>query len=558
MKRKLFLVSMALVLVLSIFATACSGNKNDAGGNVDPNKPVDGGSVTFTLFSAPKGIFNPIMYEDAYDAYVIEWAFEPLWDYNEELQITTDLGLAEKVEFSEDKKTLTITMKKNAKWHDGEPVTIDDIIFTWETIAHPDYKGVRFSQVAMIKGAQEKHDKKADKISGITKVDDYTVKVELTSPIANILDQLWSWPIPEHVYKDVNVAEMGADAASKSGKVGNGQFKVKEVKANEYVILERNPDYYKGKPHLDQIVLKVVGQDVAVAALKKGEVDFLEQVAPKEFDQLSKDPNVVVKEVPDFGYQYLGFNHNSPKLQDKKLRQAIAYAINRKAMVDGLLKGHGYVLNQHIPSASWAYNEKLENAYPYDVEKAKALLAEAGYKDVNNDGFVEDPQGKPFSLKLDYPTGNPVREQSAPIIAQDLKKAGIKVDVAQPREVAAHYEAVEQDKVEMYLAGWSLTPDPDPTGIWLSTDAFNYLNYKNPKSDQLIKDAVTKPEAFTEEGRKKLLEEWTNLINDEVPQVFLYGQNEIYAISKRVQGVKVDARGLVTSEAYKWWVPKQK
>ena len=128
-------------------------------------------------------------------------------------------------------------------------------------------------------------------------------------------------------------------------------------------------------------------------------------------------------------------------------------------MVDGLLKGHGAVLNQHMPKASWAYNEELD-AYPDDPDKAKQLLEEAGYKDKDGDGFVEDPKGKPFSLKLDYPTGNPIREKTAPIIAEDLKKIGLKVEVAKPREFA-DADAVEKDKVEMWLMGWSLTPDPD-------------------------------------------------------------------------------------------------
>jgi peptide/nickel transport system substrate-binding protein len=253
----------------------------------------------------------------------------------------------------------------------------------------------------------------------------------------------------------------------------------------------------------------------------------------------------------------MGINNASPKLKDRRVRQALTYAINRKALVDGLLEGKGYVLNQHEPKASWAYNRDLENAYPYDVQKAKALLAEAGYKDVNGDGFVEDPQGKPYTLKLDYPTGNPIREDSAPIIAQDLRKAGINVQLANPREATSHYNNIQQGKVELYLAGWSLTPDPDPKGIWQSKDAFNYLHYDNPESDRLIREGVSSPEAFTQDGRKEIYHKWTALISTDAPQVFLYGQKQADVYSKRIQGITTDWRGIVIEDCIHWSIPKK-
>jgi peptide/nickel transport system substrate-binding protein len=192
------------------------------------------------------------------------------------------------------------------------------------------------------------------------------------------------------------------------------------------------------------------------------------------------------------------------------------------------------------------------------VNKAKALLKEAGYKDVNGDGFVEDPQGKPYVLKLDYPTGNPVRERSAPIIAADLKKAGIHVELAQPPEMTSHFNHVQQGKSEMFLAGWSLTPDPDPRGIWQSNDAFNTIKYKNPESDRLIQAAVQSDEAFTQEGRKKLYMKWTDLISKEVPQVFLYGQKNIDAYNRRIKGVTSDWRGIVVEDCIHWYIEKEK
>lgn len=558
MKRKSFLLSMIFVLSLSFFLAACGQQADEGKSGEAEGQPVSGGTVTLSMFSAPKGVFNPAFYEDQYDAYVLQYTFDSLWAYDDKLQLNVPL-LAEKWELSEDGKELTIQLRKDAKWHDGEPITADDLIFTWETIAHPDYSGPRYYMVEMIKGAKEMHEGKAKKLSGVTKVDDHTVKVEFTVARANTLDNLWSTPIPKHVYEGVSVKDMPNHEATKKNPVGSGPFKFKEIKPNEYVVLEKNPHFYeKGKPYLDQIIWKVISQDVAIAALENGEIDFLSDISPNDFDTIKAMEHIEIKETQDFSYQYLGFKLNNPKLKNKKLRQAIAYGINRKAMVDGLLKGHGAVLNQHMPKASWAYNEELEDAYPYDPDKAKQLLEEAGYKDKDGDGFVEDPKGKPFSLKLDYPTGNPIREKTAPIIAEDLKKIGLKVEVAKPREFAAHADAVEKDKVEMWLMGWSLTPDPDPSGIWLSTDPWNYPHWVNKESDKLIKEALESPEAIQDQNkRKEIYAKWTEVVSEDVPYVFLYSQNKIEAWNKRVKGVTFDWRGAI--EHYKvmdWWIPK--
>ncbi|WP_169713618.1 peptide-binding protein [Paludifilum halophilum] len=556
MKRKIF--SLGLALVLGWTVAACNNQASPGGDGEDPGEPVDGGKVTMSMFSAPKGIFNPVFYEDQYDVYPLHYTFEDLWYYDKDLRLTIP-GLAEKWEFSDDNQTLTIHLRKNAKWHDGEPITVDDLIFAWETIAHPDYTGSRLYMVEKIKGAEAMHEGEADELSGVEKVDDYTVKVTFEQAAANTLANLWATPIPKHVYEGMNPKEMVKADATKKKPIGSGPFQFKEIKPNEYVVLERNPDYYGENAHLDQIVWKVVSQDVAIGALENGEIDFLTQIAPEEFESLKKNENLTVKETQDFAYQYMGFNLTKEKLQDKKLRQAITYGINRKAMVDGLLKGHGTVLNQHMPQASWAYNEELKDAYPYDPEKAKKILKEAGYEDKDGDNFVEDPEGNPLTLTLSYPTGNPVREKSAPVIVQDLKKIGLNVKLDQPAEQGVFYEKVEKAEYELFLAGWSLTPDPDPSGIWMSTDQWNFPRWENEKSDELIKKAVLSKEAIEDqEKRKQIYAEWTELVSEEAPYVFLYSMNRIEAWNNRVKGVTFDWRGAIEDHNWvnEWWIPK--
>ncbi|WLR41865.1 peptide-binding protein [Bacillus carboniphilus] len=569
MKRKSFLLGIALMLVFSLFLAAC--NSDDTSGESEDKpkeetndeekatagEPVEGGEMTLAMFSAPKGVFNPILYEDLYDNYVLDFVFDPLWEVDDELNITIP-KLAEKWEFSEDGKVLTINLRNDVKWHDGTAFTADDVIFTWETIAHKDYTASRYYTVEPIEGANEMKEGNADSLSGVEKVDDHTIKVTFTNPAANHLSNLWSTPMPKHLYKDTPVKDMQNSESTKSTIIGNSAYKISEIKPNEYVVLEKNEDYYLGKPYINKIIWKVLEQDVTIAALEKGDVDMTAQISPKEFEDLEAMDHITVKEDQDFGYQYMGFNLEKEKLQNKELRQAMVYAINREGIVDGLLKGHGTVLNQHIVSASWAYNEDLKDAYPYEPDTAKQILEDAGYKDTNGDGFVEDPDGNEVTFKLSYPSGNPVREQSAPAIQADLKEVGLNVELDQPAEVAAYYEAVEQGEYELFLAGWTLGVDPDPSGIWLSDDQWNFPRWKNEESDQLIKDSVYAEDAISDQNaRKEYLKKWTELASEEAPYAFLYSQNMIEAWNNRIQGVEFNFEGAVLHrDHHKWWIPE--
>ncbi len=560
MKRKSLLLTLSFVLVLTMFIAACGKTDDAAKGGDGDGKPVSGGTVTLAMFSAPKGLFEYAFYEDQYDAYVLGYTTSSLWTYDDKLQLNVG-RLAEKWELSDDGKSVTINLRKDAKWSDGEPITVDDIIFAWETIASENYtkeaKAPRYYTVENIVGAKEVHEGKADSLSGVEKKDDHTVVVNFVEATANALDNLWSTPMPKHIFDGMTAVEMkNSDHVKKADKiVSSGPFKFKEIKQNEYVILEKNEHWYEeGKPYLDEIHLKVMAQDVAMGALKNGQIDFLSDIAPAEFDTIKKMDHVTIEETQDFAYQYMGFKVKNPKLSNKKLRQAITYGINRQAMVDGILRGHGTVLNQHMPDASWAANEKLKDAYPYDPEKAKQILEEAGYKDVDGDGFVEDPDGKKLEISLDYPTGNPNREKAAVLIGEDLKKIGLNVNVKQPRDFAIHSDAVEKDKVEMWLMGWSLTPDPDPSGIWGSKDNWNFPRWENKKSDELIQKAKLE---LDREKAKEIYAEWTELVSEEAPYVFLFSENKIEAWNNRVKGVTFDWRGAI--EHYKftdWWIPK--
>lgn len=570
------------MLLLGMLA-ACTGkekasnDEKDTDTNTeDTSGPKMGGTVTGAMDSAPAGIFNPIFYSDSYENNILAFTHEGLLAQNEKLEFIPNL--AKEWKFNEDQTEVTFTLEEGVKWHDGEPFTADDVVFTYKSIAHPDYiaaGGVRTDFVVRLVGAKEYTEGKSTDFPGVVAVDEHTVKFTFAEPNILALADASFGIIPEHIFKDIPMKDVPAAGASRNAGevIGTGPFKLKELIEGEQYILEKNPDYWKGEPYLDNVVWKIVDGSVILGLLENGEIDFVADpngFQPADYETVDALEHIEIVEQPDFGYQIMGFNVNhrakgddtldpskwtvNDKVADKKVRQAIAYAVNRQGLIDGLLYGRGIVQNSPLATQFDAYDDKTPNQYPYDPEQAKALLDEAGYVDKDGDGLREDPKGNKWVLNLNYPSGNKIRERSAPIIVEMLEEVGIDIDLRQPKEVGAYYEDLELNAQDwdLYLAGWSLsTTDPDPLGLWNSEASYNYSRWNNPAADQLLVDAVSPPDAFDPEYRNKKYSEWQVMFGDDLPALILYAQNSLWAYNKRLQGVDVLPFGF-TNDPHLW------
>lgn len=562
--------------MLGILAACSGGGSEDTGTKPEDDGekgteeqaaegPQMGGTVTGAMDTAPSGQFNPIFYEEAYEANINEFVFEGLATQDNTLNFIP--SLAKEWEYNEDQTELTFKLQENAKWHDGEPFTADDVVFTYKTMSHPDYipaGGVRASEyAARLVGYEEFSTGKTEEFQGVVAVDEHTVTFKFAQPnVIGVVDA--SFPIiPEHIFKDIPIADIPAAPESREpGKlIGTGPFKFTEMVQGEQYVLEKNTDYWQGEPYLDKIVWKVVDNAVILGLLETGEIDFVEEpngFQAADYETVAAMPNVEIIEQPDFGYQLMGMMHNhraagdmtldpskwtvNENLKDQKVRQAIAYAIDRQAIIDGLLYGRGIVQNSPIATQFWAYDDQNPPKYEFDAEKAKSLLDEAGYVDKDGDGFREDPNGEAWGLNLNYPLGNQLRERSAPIIEEYLEAVGINIDLRQPKEAAAYFEDLEKNSQDwdLYLLGWSLSSgDPSPEGLWASGDFYNYSRWHNQEADQLLKDAVKPPEAFEQDYRKEVYSKWQVKFGEDLPALILYAQNSLWAHNKRLQGVDV-------------------
>lgn len=574
------------LLAVALLAAGCStpsknnGNNGEPGTN-EPNNttPVDGGTLNLSMYSAPKGVFNPILYEEKYDGNVIGLVFNGLLRTNEKLEWVCDL--CKSYEVSADNKTVTFTLLDGLKWHDDKPVTTKDVAFTFMSMLHPDYSGVRTGSYSDLVGVADMLDErakladdvKANKVTqadadkkikesweawvagpgkqAINIIDDKKISFSTAEPYAPFLENLAFSIIPEHVFAGTEIGKM-ADHKGTKEPVGTGPYKFKEYVTDQFVRLERNENYHLGKPHIQNVVYKIANQDVAITQLQAGEIDYLDS-NPQDIELLKDDKNIKVVSQPDFGYQYMGLNHDNPLFKDPKVRQALAYAINRQAIVDSQLKGYGTVMNSHMPPALWAYDASQLNAYNYDQKKAEALLADAGWKDKNSEGYLTK-DGKLFEFKLSYPSGNKVREASAPLIQDNLKKVGIKVNLEMKEFASLSTQVFDERKMEAWLMGWSLSLDPDPGAIFLPDNKWGKVTgWTSSRSEQLIKEGTRKLKV---EERKPIYIEWAKILNEELPYIFLYSQNSIEVIRQdKLQGLKPDARGSLWN-IYELWIPK--
>lgn len=547
MKKALSLI-LVVMIVMSMLLTGCgkannetATQKNEAATQTQEGTKEES-KIIYALWSSPTGVFSPILYDEEYDAAVISLVYSTLLKLDKELNLVP--CLAEKYEISPDNLSITFYLKKNIKWHDGEPFTAKDVEFTFTSMAHPEYTGPRYGEVEKVLGAKEFHDGNADKVEGIKVVDDHTITFEFTEVFAPGLVRIGAdrGIIPKHIWEGVPVKEWKEHAELLNNPIGTGAYKLEKFVPGQYVELSAFEDFFDGKAKTDKFIFKVSNQDTAIAELAKGEIDIADISALKAEDiKELKEDGLNIVSYAGKSYQYMGFNLRDKRLQDKKLRQAVFYAIDRNAIVDKLMDGNGIVVNAPLVPTGWAYPKEGLNEYNYNPEKAKELLKEAGYEDKDGDGWVEGKNGEKLTLVLKYPIGNKTREQSAPVIQKYLKDIGIELELRNMEFGALLDEVMANHEFDLYLLGSSLSLDPDPKPIWHSdaasdekgNAAWNIVGFRNPEADKVIEQGLA---AMDISEREKAYKTFCEIVNDEVPQVYLYAPSVVKAYNPKLKG----------------------
>lgn len=559
-----------LVLTMALMLSACSGIGSErlsygVLSNNEAEVPAAGGTITYGYSSPFQGLFEPAFYEGEDDYQVLEFITEAMFRVNDDL--TTVPGIASWQE-SDDHTVFTFRIRPGVRWHNGDELTVEDWKFALETIASPEYTGSRYYSVEMITGVEAYHKGEAKEISGIKVIDPYTLRITMNSVRVNALDNLWPYPMNKKVYSGIAVKDMPDSDPVRKHPIGIGPFEVTNIQPGQLVEMKAFEDYYQGKPLLDGVKYKVFDDKEIVNLLDKDVIDIA--TAPRDaYASLKQLDRVDILQSPELSYEYIGFKFGSwdqetqkivmdnPKFADKRLRQAMYYALDREGIINQYSYGLGSLIETPVPSSSWAKIPDSEiNTYPYSPERAKALLNDAGYVDRDGDGFREDPKGAPFVIHYDAMTGSTTAEARTRAILQNWRDVGLDVRLngGQLKDLNAFYEAVENDdpSVELFNGVWGLASDPDPSGLWREIDLWNYPRFSSKRNEELIREGVG-IKSYDKEYRKNVYYEWQKLVNDEVPMIFFAERINITAVNKRLQNVRVNSMSNII-DPQTWWI----
>ena len=475
------------------------------------------------------------------------------WDGDRKLD---DSGLA-KAEFDVDGKKITVSLTgKDYKWSDGEPFTIDDYIFTIKAMASKDYTGVRFDDKFLnIVGMDEFVAGTASDISGLKKVDDYTVELtvkEMSPSMMYAGGDVPSYVQPEHIYKDIPVAEWESSEYSRTAKlVGMGPWKIKEIVNGESITYAPNEYYFKGTtPKTSSLKIDIVSPDTIVSEMKAGNYDIAEMPAD-QLDSYKDASNLNLVGSLESAYEYISFNlgkydeaseknimDENAKMNDVKLRQAIAYAIDTKTAGEKLYNGLYHPATSLIISFFGDLHDSEVEGYSYDPDKANELLDEAGYKDVDGDGIREGKDGKEFKITF---AARKRTEANEALVQQYIawwKEVGLNVELYTGRtvEINTFYDAIQANdaSIDMYAGGWSTGYDPNPNGLWGETAPFNMSRFVDEKNTELL-DAIGSVASFDEKTNLKNYKAWQEYAFEQAFAIPTFESEAITALNKRVK-----------------------
>ncbi|HEX6944309.1 MAG TPA: ABC transporter substrate-binding protein, partial [Gemmatimonadaceae bacterium] len=385
--------------LLAVLFVACSGEKGSG-----PN------ALRIPLINDP--ILNPVLAPDIGSVLINKIIFSALVRPDDQLRPVPDL--AQSWTTSEDGLEYTFVLKSGVKWHDGEPFTANDVKFT-------------FDQIRDVKsGSRLGSDFAA--LAGVDVIDSLTVRFRLKAPFAPFLALLGynAGILPAHKFRDRKLLD--ATEFSRSAPVGTGPFRVTSAAAGSAIVLEKNPFYHGNPPALDQVIFRIVPDvNAQVAQLLAGELDIV-PIEPANLPSVERAAGVTVVRNPIVQHVYVGFNQQRPVFKPPLVRQALDYAVNRRAIIDGVLKGAADLPRGTIPLVLSAYYDGSLPEPVYQPDSARALLARAGWRP-GDDRMLRDATGKPFAFTLLVDKGNPTREQAALAVQQDLRAVGIDASI---------------------------------------------------------------------------------------------------------------------------------
>ncbi|WP_077369447.1 ABC transporter substrate-binding protein [Anaerosalibacter sp. Marseille-P3206] len=541
MKKKLVLM-LSLVLILSLLSTGyaekdellLANSANESKKTVqNPAKTRKDSDALIIGMPEVRGNFLPIYYSTVPDGYVVNMVYDSLISNNK--QGNPIPHVAKNWELSKDHKTYTFHLRDDVKFSDGEPLTANDIEFTYKVLCDSTYDGRYADQVSQIVGLKEYRDGDAENIEGIKVIDDYTISFTFTEALATHIWDCSFAIMPKHVFPDFKKGNIEVIKEQMQTPLGSGPYVLEKFEPKQYVEFKANPNYFLRSPKVKKIIFKFNNNLTSMSEIKKGTIDVQVQISPNENNKkiINGTKFVNIVEYPQNGYGYMGWNLRDPRLADKRVRQALTYGFNRQKFIDKYYNGYAKVCNVPVSKSSWAYTTDI-NEYKYDSNKAIALLEKAGWK-LGKDG-IRQKNGLKLSFVWDTYTDSKYVETMIPMLKSDWKKIGVKVEVNSIDFITLIEKIYDQHKFDIYNMAWSLTIDPDALELFHSSQDIpsgnNSVGFRNEENDKLL-EAGRKE--FDLKKRVEIYQKWVKLMNEELPYMFLTQNLEWQAVNARVK-----------------------
>ncbi len=541
LKRNAKFSFIATCLALSACGDSSQNLSQQALNNLNKSYPSQsGGTLLDATIGEPSGLIYMVAGESAAGA-ISSNIFNKLLKYDKNLDLEGEL--VEGWQVSSDQKTITFKLKPNLKWSDGKPLTSADVLWTWQAVTDEKTRSPYASDFQLVKKAETP--------------DALTFSVTYDQAYAPALD---SWAglqiLPKHLLQGQDLHT----TAFARKPVGSNYYKLDSWTNGENIKLSRNPSSVLGQAKIDNLVTRIIPDSSA---------QFLELMADN-IDSMGLDPIKYARIIParpelkqklalykELGnsYTYMGFNLKRKPYDDVRVRKAINYAIDKQEIIDGVYLGLGIdIASPYKPGTRWS-NPDLK-PYPYDPQKAKVLLKEAGFVDSDGDGVLER-DGKPFSFEI-LTNQNKEREKSAVLIQRRLKNVGIQANVRAIEWASFISRFIKTGDFDVVILGWGLGLDPDQFNIWHSSQQapgqFNFIGYNNPSIDMLLEQGRTE---LNPDKRQKIYHEFARVLLEDSPIVYLSAGYGLSAIHKRVKGIDNPAPPAgVGWNTYDWYIPE--
>ena len=588
----------ALALISGMLLLASCGGINDGGAKDAQKEAVDvstvesqypsyveneGTPVEATVLKVAvvsdspfRGIFNGFLYSDSLDGSFMASTMNGAFPIDADLKIILDSDETPiKVSVNPEEKTVTYKINPNFKWSNGEPVTTKDIVKTYEIMANQEYitssKSLRYNKNRKaIVGIEEYNEGKADKISGLEVIDDSTMKIHLKEMTPSVY---WGGNfVPEFVnakqFEGIPMDKITESDALRKNPLSYGPYVIKEIVQGEKVIFEANPYYYKGEPKIKRLEMEILPPSQQVAAIKSGKYDIVLKVSPEIFPELEKLDNINILTKKAGSMNYIAFKLGkwdeeknevvtdpNSKMYDLNLRKAIAYAIDMDAVSKQFYHGLSTPAKSQLSPLFPSLHNPEINGFKQDVEKAKQLLDEAGFKDVDGDGIREGKDGKPVKYTLAMMSGGEIAEPLAQYYIQQWKAIGLDVELLDGRLLDSKnfYNRVNGDDpaIDFCIAGIGFGTDPQQLAIFGKNAKFNISRYISDNLEAAL-DATVSKDAMNEEYRVKAYKDYEKVFMEEIPAVPILNKLDILVVNKRIK--KYDWRPNVDGKpnTFKW------